>query len=61
VSGIAYYSEGGCGGGIPPKFGAIEVYLTHDEKTGEDHFHVSQKTHHGAGVEKEIASGIVGK
>jgi hypothetical protein len=41
--------------------GAVRVHLWHDEKTGQDKFEVHQTTHHGAGVNKEIASGIVGE
>lgn len=40
--------------------GCIEVRLWHDEETGKDMFQVVQNTWQGVGVQKEIASGIIG-
>lgn len=41
--------------------GAVRVYLWHDDNTGKDMFEVYQAKHHGAGVEKMIATGVVGE
>lgn len=41
--------------------GAIEVRLTHDEETGLDMYQVYHTDHQGAGINRAIASGIVGE
>lgn len=41
--------------------GAIEVHFWCDEETGLDLFRVYHTTHGGAGLDKVIASGIVGE
>ena len=41
--------------------GGVRTYLWHDDDTGKDHFEVHQVTHHGAGVSKLLASGVVGE
>jgi hypothetical protein len=41
--------------------GGIEVRLWHDPDGGKDHYTVCQVPHHGKGIEREIARGIVGE
>ena len=41
--------------------GAVRVYLWYDDETGKDMFEVNQTTHHGAGIEKTVASGVIGE
>lgn len=41
--------------------GAIQTRVTHNSETGEDEFEVYQTTWHGAGIQKLLAKGIVGK
>ena len=41
--------------------GAVEVYVWHDTETGEDKFRVSQVPHHGKGINRDVASGVIGK
>ena len=41
--------------------GGIKVRLWHDPEVGKDHYTVCQVPHHGKGIEREIARGIVGE
>jgi len=41
--------------------GGIEVRLWHDPDGGKDHYIVRQVPHHGKGIDREIARGIVGE
>ena len=40
--------------------GSIEVWLGHNDTTGEDTFSVDMKPHHGTGDTVEIAKGVLG-
>jgi len=41
--------------------GAIETRLFHNPATGLDEFEIHQTTHHGAGVYRLLAKGVVGQ
>ena len=41
--------------------GAINVYLSHDEKTGKDMYHVHQIPWKGKGLGRVLATGFLGE
>jgi hypothetical protein len=40
--------------------GKIVTELRHNAKTGEDEYTIYQTTHHGHGISRPIASGVIG-